>query len=198
MLQHFASLSLWELWILSIVILQKPIFSRFELEVILICSNADIVAWKSLVAHFWNALYSEEYREWKDTSSKPSEKHSSTASRNNGIKLGEDMQEMDSVRWEMSLLASTGWRSRLDSWTYSATDKLNDLVNEQEQFLEIRISSKYVETVVNYLFRGGEQRYMETFLHPVTTTYYKDRTTVLLNNYDPPETYIERYVLTRE
>lgn len=78
------------------------------------------------------------------------------------------------------------------------TDKLNDLVNEQEQFLEIRISSKYVETVVNYLFRGGEQRYMETFLRPVTTTYYKDRTTVLLNNYDPPETYIERYVLTRE
>lgn len=75
---------------------------------------------------------------------------------------------------------------------------LNDLTNEQEQFLEISINGKYVETVVNRLFRGGEQRYMETFLYPQTNTYYKDRSSILQNNYEQPENYIERYVLTRE
>ena len=78
------------------------------------------------------------------------------------------------------------------------TDKLNDLINEQEQFLEVKISSKYVESVSNWLFRGGEQRYMETLLHPMTSAYHQDRSAVSLNRYDPPESYIERYVLTRE
>ena len=78
------------------------------------------------------------------------------------------------------------------------TEKLNDLINEQEQFLEVKISSKYVESVSNWLFRGGEQRYMETLLHPVNYAYYQDRSAALLNSYDPPESYIERYVLTRK
>lgn len=76
--------------------------------------------------------------------------------------------------------------------------KLNDLVNEQDQFLEIIINGRYVESVSNLLFRGGEQRYMDTLLYPETTTYYKDRTVALPSSYDRPEGYIQRYVLTRE
>lgn len=77
-------------------------------------------------------------------------------------------------------------------------EKLSDLVNEQDQFLEIQISGKYVESVTNWIFRGGEQQYRDTVVFPQTVSYYKNRADVLITSHDAPSNYIDRYVLTRE
>ena len=77
-------------------------------------------------------------------------------------------------------------------------DELLNLPNEHDQFLEISANGTYVESITNWLYRGGEKRYLSTALYPQSTVYCKNRSSITPLTYTEPDNYINRYVLTRE
>lgn len=70
--------------------------------------------------------------------------------------------------------------------------------NEKEQFLEIQIIGNSVEAVVNWLWRGGNARFENSYLYPNWTTEYDHGDLIPRIQYEKPDPYIKRYVLPRD
>ncbi|MGI6325510.1 MAG: metallophosphoesterase [Saccharofermentanales bacterium] len=67
--------------------------------------------------------------------------------------------------------------------------------NEKEQFLEVQVSGKCIEAVVNWLWRGGDGKYREYCIYPDSSRNYGSGEMIPYFPYEEPEDYIERYVL---
>lgn len=69
--------------------------------------------------------------------------------------------------------------------------------NEKEQFIEVQISGKHVESVANWLWRGGMKEYRKDCIYPITQYNYDSGESIPRIKYEKPEGYIKRYVLPR-
>jgi len=76
-------------------------------------------------------------------------------------------------------------------------ENLKQQVNEQEQFLEVRINGKYVEVVNNWLYRSGMGSYKNNRIYPEDGMRYGDRSSVTPKTFSQPERYIKRHIMSR-
>lgn len=76
-------------------------------------------------------------------------------------------------------------------------EKLGNLVNEQDQFLEIIINGRHVEVVKNWIYRSGMESYIPFQIYP-TDSIYGERASATQKAYNPIQNYITRYILPRE
>ncbi len=76
------------------------------------------------------------------------------------------------------------------------TSELSGLQNEQEQFFEASFMDETLETIQNWIWRGGAGNYRPTYIYP-DLPEYADGSQIKRLEYRKPEKYIARQVLAR-